>query len=1249
NNEASISDWATVTFTVIGTNDQPQIDSIDAQAVNTLIEGDGTATLSTSGAIAISDLDVNDILTLESTYNGDISWSGDDADSDIADLVDINALIDGFSVSILDGTAPTGNGTWDFTTSQDLDFLANGETITLSYDIVVKDDSGAVNDTSTTQTVNITITGTNDTPVAVDDSTVTTFEQQIINSTFTPGNEDGVTISVDNTSYNANLVEHNGGWGVHNDRFFGDSNQIDGYRGDDSITFTFDNPANSVTVTLGDMQSNDDYKWSAETSVGTIYGSGDSSSFIINGTDITSVKIWAEGNNDDFVVISVATEATVMVPVVTSLATLENNNLTINVLANDYDLDENDTVSINNFDTTATLTGVLDNGNPVTGGTIEEVAGELVFKPGTDFDYLAVGETQEVTFTYDVIDDSNPTNAVSNTATVTIIVTGTNDQPSIESIEKIDGIKEKADLVDWYGNEEMYTILSHSMVLSKSTIADDDLTDTHTLELPNPLTGSGASYTYDATTIFDQSTSNGIYDPTLGGTTVIHQVTQSLLNLHPGIPASANIGDFLVFNVKFNNLGEGEKATVTFNVIANDGTNDPSGETNLSAPKQVTVEIEGTNDQPVITSASQIDIDARALISEDIPSDTSGVVTYSETIQGTDEDSNDTHTIQLNSVSGIDATNGINIGTDSNPVWVGVSLGNLNGGNDLTIADITGLGITFDPIINGNGIFSTGYNFTGNFNSLAAGETATITFDYVVSDGNTGIDGETSESTVQQVTLVVTGTNDTPVATSFTHEGPASNDFVWENSGQQVIIDPATDFGTSDANSLAAYDIDLNDTLTIGTLSSTHGSVTFDGINSTSWLQTDGGVYVRVNANGKVEYNLNVNKVNGETAFDKLDAGDTLNDTFTFTVIDNNGQESNSATATIKILGTNDRPKIDDVKVSDFTTINEDDTINSGNVVSSLIAGAIIDFDESSVEGIAITGIDNTNGVWQYSLDGSVWSNIDPTVSATNATMLYDTASVRFVPNENYYGSADISFKAWDQTGYNLTNGSTGIDTTSSYGGYKGSTSEDIATSTVEVDSVPDFVNWNGTIVNDSTDSAKVYEVGIEDATNDSETASKTYKVEFGDDTPGMVIFTNANVAPSWLKSGGESVSYSVSPDGKTLTAIADGETVFTVVNDNTATPSYTVTMSKAIDHVETGQVTNSRGERQWLSFQVQAEDNDGDTVTSTPYGLSIGFYDDVPTVASYETNTMRIISDDDTVAGLNGNSGYGNNPSDGA
>ncbi|WP_143145220.1 LamG-like jellyroll fold domain-containing protein, partial [Arcobacter sp. LA11] len=32
-----------------------------------------------------------------------------------------------------------------------------------------------------------------------------------------------------------------------------------------------------------------------------------------------------------------------------------------------------------------------------------------------------------------------------------------------------------------------------------------------------------------------------------------------------------------------------------------------------------------------------------------------------------------------------------------------------------------------------------------------------------------------------------------------------------------------------------------------------------------------------------------------------------------------------------------------------------------------------------------------------------------------------------------------------------------------------------------------------------------------------------------------------------------------------------------------------------------------------------------------------------------YETNTMRIISDDDTVAGLNGNSGYGNNPSDGA
>src|SRR5262249_3519911 len=66
------------------------------------------------------------------------------------------ALVAGFSVD---------QDSWDYSSSQNLDFLRAGETITFSYDVVATDDSGAANDTSVAKTVTITITGTNDQPV----------------------------------------------------------------------------------------------------------------------------------------------------------------------------------------------------------------------------------------------------------------------------------------------------------------------------------------------------------------------------------------------------------------------------------------------------------------------------------------------------------------------------------------------------------------------------------------------------------------------------------------------------------------------------------------------------------------------------------------------------------------------------------------------------------------------------------------------------------------------------------------------------------------------------------------------------------------------------------------------------------------------------------------------------------------------------------------------------------------------------
>ena len=115
-----------------------------------MTEGNGTATLTDSGALSFTDLDINDVVTVSKTYNSDIAWSGGTLDAGVA-----TALVAGFSVD---------QNSWDYTSSQNLDFLGEGETITFSYDVVATDDFGAANDASTPQTVTITITGTNDQP-----------------------------------------------------------------------------------------------------------------------------------------------------------------------------------------------------------------------------------------------------------------------------------------------------------------------------------------------------------------------------------------------------------------------------------------------------------------------------------------------------------------------------------------------------------------------------------------------------------------------------------------------------------------------------------------------------------------------------------------------------------------------------------------------------------------------------------------------------------------------------------------------------------------------------------------------------------------------------------------------------------------------------------------------------------------------------------------------------------------------------
>jgi hypothetical protein len=164
----------------------------------------------------------------------------------------------------------------------------------------------------------------------------------------------------------------------------------------------------------------------------------------------------------------------------------------------------------------------------------------------------------------------------------------------------------------------------------------------------------------------------------------------------------------------------------------------------------------------------------------------------------------------------------------------------------------------------------------------------------------------------------------------------------------------------------------------------------------------------------------------------------------------------------------NNAPVLDNSLTPILTAINEDvpPASNTGTLVSALIAGAVTDPDTADTQGIAVTATDNTNGSWEYSTDsGATWTAFG-TPSTAAARLLAGNASIRFVPNADYNGTANITYQAWDGTTTNsgsniLTNGGTAdISTASSMGGLAAfSTASETATITVNpVNDVPSFV-----------------------------------------------------------------------------------------------------------------------------------------------------------------------------------------------
>ncbi|SLN33361.1 Bifunctional hemolysin/adenylate cyclase precursor [Roseivivax jejudonensis] len=150
-----------ITFQITGTNDVPTVAA--EQSILFTEDSDASAqTLEEFRLFTHDDLDYNDTLDILIESNEDIAWSGGPLEAGLADRLEDGNGLDG--TFLPDQETPDTEIFQYGPVTEDLDFLREGETITWSYTVSVTDPHNA----SDSDIVDVTVTGTNDQPVAED-------------------------------------------------------------------------------------------------------------------------------------------------------------------------------------------------------------------------------------------------------------------------------------------------------------------------------------------------------------------------------------------------------------------------------------------------------------------------------------------------------------------------------------------------------------------------------------------------------------------------------------------------------------------------------------------------------------------------------------------------------------------------------------------------------------------------------------------------------------------------------------------------------------------------------------------------------------------------------------------------------------------------------------------------------------------------------------------------------------------------
>ena len=926
----------------------PFVVAVDGALIEAIGVTHSSAIDTVSNVIRFADLNAGDTPTLQTKFD---SFTYQDAQhNDVTktlnaqQLADIAAVEANLALVPDPGNKNTGSVTWTYSmVDSAFDFIAAGETLTLTY-IAQVDNNFAPNNEKGFQSFTITITrGANDVPMIVSALTtaiggVTEDSNVVSGNIVTSGTIGFQDVDLTDTHTAAFVLKSS------------DANaNLPGYSesaplsqiGTFALTAVNENTADTINIgSVGWSFTLDDsnpvlQSLAVGQTITQVYtvtiddGHG--------GTVSQDVTVTITGTNDAPTIVVGSTTA--------SGGVIEDSNVVSGNLVTSGTIGFNDVDLIDPHTASVVADGGNKLGGTLTMGAVSEDASTAAGTVGWTYkvadhatDYLAAGQTATEKFTV-TIDDGNGGKVAQ---VVTITVTGTNDAPDIH------------------------------VVTTDSTAATRTETNAG-LSICGTLTVNDADFADTVSSLVTTVTASG----SITGLGPTDAQLLAMLSVAPASGLAAGPGDshnlswtFNAGTQAFNYLAANQSLVLTYTVQSTDSSTSP-----LSDTQTVTLTINGANDAASIgnpssasvTENTNVDDDGNLVATGSIPivDPDHGQSSFQTTVTAADGNLGSLHLnadgtytyavanatveylaadetkIDIFTVTSLDGTTKdvqfTIYGTDDTPA-ISVAAGDsasaaktetnaaLTASGTLTVtdADLTDT-VTISTAVSGlthtgptggltdaqlQGFFTltpttplaadpgSTHNLTWNFNSggqafdfLAPGESLVLTYTVQGSDGYVG------GTTTQSVTVTITGAEDAPAITV--------------GAGDSASATKAeTNVGLTASGTLTVTDADLTDTVTASTAVSglTHtgptGGLTdaqlqgFFTLAPTTALTADPGS----------THNLTWNFNSGSQAFDFLAPGESL--VLTYTVQGSDGHVGGTTTqsVTVTITGTDEAP-----------------------------------------------------------------------------------------------------------------------------------------------------------------------------------------------------------------------------------------------------------------------------------------------------------------------------------------------------